>query len=157
MAYYQYPYSPTYFGNPFQQMPIQQPQQAVQTPNVQPQYTQNYAPTVSASSLIWVKGRMDADAYPVAPNGAVALWDQENPCVYLKKADASGKPTITVYDLVERVDKPVPQEQSFASVADLAAFKGDIDAMKAEIERMRSDLYGIAGKRSKAAKEVADE
>lgn len=157
MAYNYYPYQPNYFGSPYQQMPMQQPQQAVQPQAVQPQYTPSYATAVGASSLIWVKGRADADAYPVAPNGAVALWDSDNPCVYLKKADASGKPTITVYDLVERMDKPVRQEQNFASASDLAAFKGDIDAMKAEIKRMQGDLYGIAGKRSKAAKEVAEE
>lgn len=151
MAYYQYPYSPNYFSPQYQQMPVQQPQQPVQ-----PQYTPNYN-TVGASSIIWVKGRIDADAYPVAPNGAVALWDSENPCVYLKKADASGKPTITVYDLVERTDKPVQKEQPYALKDDLAAFRGDIDGMKAEIKRMQGDLYGIAGKRGKASKEGADE
>ena len=39
----------------------------------------------------------------VAPNAAVALWDSTAPTVYLKQADASGKPTLKVYDLVERL------------------------------------------------------
>lgn len=157
MAYPYYPYSPNYFSSPYQQLPMQQPQQAMQTPSVQPQmpYSTSFSASSGASSLIWVKGRNEADAYPVAPNGAVALWDMENPCIYLKKADPSGKPTITVYDLVERTDKPIQTEQPvYASKDDLAAFRGDLDGMKNEIKRMQDDLYGLAGKRGKNAKEV---
>lgn len=43
MAYNYYPYQPNYFGSPYQQMPMQQPQQAVQPQTVQPQYTPSYA------------------------------------------------------------------------------------------------------------------
>lgn len=158
MAYPYYPYSPNYFSNPYPQV------QQQQTQPIQPQQPMQYTPAPtyswsnsSASSLVWVKGRMEADAYPVAPNGAVALWDQENPCVYLKKADASGKPTITVYDLVERVDKPIRPEQSYASKEDYNAVRGDLDSIKAEIKRMQGDLYGIAGKRKSSAKEQSEE
>ena len=31
--------------------------------------------------------------YLVAPNSAVALWDSNSPTIYLKQADASGKPS----------------------------------------------------------------
>lgn len=141
MAYYQYPYSPTYFTAPYPQAQPQIPVQQ-QTP-----YSSNYTANSNTSSLIWVKGRMEADAYPVAPNGAVALWDQENPCIYLKKADASGKPSLVVYDLVERADKPSAPEAEFASKVDLEDAKADLESIKTEIKQMRNDLYGIAGKR----------
>lgn len=61
------------------------------------------------NGMIWVSGRQEADGYLIAPNSAVALWDQNNPVVYLRKADSTGKPSTVVYDLVERTDNPPTQ------------------------------------------------
>lgn len=61
------------------------------------------------NGMIWVSGRQEADSYLIAPNSAVALWDQNNPVVYLRKADSTGKPSTVVYDLVERTDNPPVQ------------------------------------------------
>ena len=58
-----------------------------------------------------MSGEAEAMAYLVAPNSAVALWDSNAPTIYLKQADASGKPSIKVYDLVERTQKPVQASQ----------------------------------------------
>lgn len=77
-------------GAQYQPMPQQMPQ-------VQPQQAQ-----VSGQSMVWVNGEQEAMGYLVAPNSAVALWDSNAPTIYLKQADASGKPSIKVYDLVER-------------------------------------------------------
>lgn len=52
--------------------------------------------------------RQAAFEYPVAPNSAVALWDSTAPVIYLKQADASGKPTTKIYDLVERTATAAP-------------------------------------------------
>ena len=52
----------------------------------------------------WVSGEQEARGYLIAPNSAVALWDSTAPTVYLKQADASGKPTLKIYDLVERTE-----------------------------------------------------
>ena len=60
--------------------------------------------------IIWVSGKGEADGYLVAPNSAVALWDANNPVIYLRKADSTGKPSTVVYDLVERTDNPAPQQ-----------------------------------------------
>lgn len=76
-------------GAQFQPMPQQMPQ-------AQPQQAQ-----ASGQSMVWVSGEAEAMAYLVAPNSAVALWDSNSPTIYLKQADASGKPSIKVYDLVE--------------------------------------------------------
>lgn len=54
------------------------------------------------NGIIWVGSKMEADNYLVAPNSAVALWDMNNPVVYLRQADSTGKPATKVYDLVER-------------------------------------------------------
>lgn len=59
------------------------------------------------NSVQWVSSEMEARNYLVAPNSAVALWDSSAPRVYLKQADASGKPMFKGYDLIERVDAPV--------------------------------------------------
>ena len=56
-----------------------------------------------------MSGEAEAMAYLVAPNSAVALWDSNAPTIYLKQAD--GKPSIKVYDLVERTQKPVQASQ----------------------------------------------
>lgn len=82
-----------------------------------PQYQQNgqtniqipaQQQQINNSGMIWVSGEMEAKEFPVAPNTAVTLWDSNNPVVYLKKADASGKPTTETYDLVRR-DSSVQQ------------------------------------------------
>ena len=58
--------------------------------------------------MIWVNGEQEAMSYLVAPNSAVALWDSTAPVIYLKQADASGKPSIKIYDLVERTASRTP-------------------------------------------------
>ena len=146
MAYNNY-FPATY--QPYQQsyyQPVQQVQQPVQQ-------------TPQPSSLIWVGSYAEAQMYPVAPNAALALWDSSSPAIYLKQADASGRPTLKTYDLVERAEAPVPQEDkvsAYATKDDLATFKAALDALKGDIETMRGDIYGIAGKR-KATKKAEDD
>lgn len=166
-----YPYFPQYNYNPYsyQQMaqPVQQPQM-MQTPQTPTQPTQNM---VSPASLIWVSSDRDAAMYPTAPNNAVALWNQNEPVVYLKQADASGKPTMKTYDLVERPEQPVDGSKSesgkdtpYAMKEDVAAlagivkgFDGMIASMKGDIEKMSGDLYGIAGKKKSTKKAESEE
>ena len=111
--------------------------------------------------------------YPVAPNNAVTLWNQTEPVVYLKQADATGKPTLKTYDLVERVQTvPVASDGKdgksieYATKSDLTAVVGVvkgfddlIGTLKSDIETMKSDMYGIAGKKKsvKKAERVIDE
>ena len=70
--------------------------------------------------IIWVSGKAEADGYLVAPNSAVALWDANNPVIYLRKADSTGKPATVVYDLEERTDNPAPRQA--APQVDLSQF-----------------------------------
>ncbi len=80
--------------NQMQQSMMQQPMQtSAQPPNPVPN---------QQNGIIWVGSKMEADNYLVAPNSAVALWDMNNPVVYLRQADSTGKPATKVYDLVER-------------------------------------------------------
>lgn len=133
MPYPYYPYQPNYFQPPmpdqlaqlrqnqFQQM--QQPQQ------FQPQ--QNPA----TPSIVWVQSEQEALNYLVAPNSAVTLWDSNAPVVYLKQADASGKPSMKVYDLVERTQRPAQATQApaveYAPLSRLEALEARINELAA--------------------------
>lgn len=108
------------------QQPLQQPpmQQPVQQP-----------------SIVWVPNEQAAREYLVAPNSAVTLWDSSAPVVYLKQADASGKPTLTTYDLVERTQRPVQAQQvpsvEYAPLSRLEALEARLDALVAVKEPSR--------------------
>lgn len=124
MAYY-YPQNPYLY-------PIQQPiQQPVQQQN----------------GIIWVSGDAEAEAYPIAPNNAVRLWHSSQPIVYFKTADASGRPTLKAYDLVERAqsvsDSSFTQQgkvMDYATKSDLAALSQAIDTLKGEVKAVRKEI-----------------
>ena len=145
MAYYPqyypqqpYPYQPTMMDN-LAQLRAGQYQQPVppQTPQPMPQQ--------SGQSMVWVSGQAEAMSNLVAPNSAVALWDSNAPTIYLKQADASGKPSIKIYDLVERGNtaqtvQEVPQTPPvrYATQDDLEALAARVDALSTkEITQVR--------------------
>lgn len=155
-------YQPQYQTyQPMYNPPMIQPQ----TQTVQPQTQTNTPPT----SIMWVNNEREAAMYPIAPNTAVALWDESSPVVYLKQADASGKPTMKTFDLVERTaaisETSAPSEKSIDyatkdDVRTLAAaidgMSGAFDAIRGEVENMKGDLYGIAGKKKPTKKEETE-
>lgn len=101
MMFGQQPYvyqQPIYNQPPMMQDPMMRPQYqpTPQYPTPQPQPQQS-----GGQSIIWVPNEKAANEFIVAPNNAVTLWDMNAPVVYVKKADASGKPTMTTYDLVD--------------------------------------------------------
>lgn len=69
---------------------------------------------IAQGGVQWVSGEQDARNWMIAPNSAVALWDSTAPTVYLKQADASGKPSLKIYDLVERIVTPAAPSQNQA-------------------------------------------
>ena len=94
--YYQNPYYPQPMPDNLMQMRQQQMMQPAPPP-----VPQN---PVATGGVQWVSSEQEARGYLIAPNSAVALWDSTAPTVYLKQADASGKPTLKIYDLVERTE-----------------------------------------------------
>lgn len=107
----------------------------------QPQYQQVQQPVQqqSNSAILWVRNANEAAMYPVSPNNAVVLWDSGSPVIYLKQADASGKPSMKTFDLVERAE-PVPEKeaQDYATKAELGALAGvvrDIDGVIASLRK----------------------
>jgi hypothetical protein len=127
--YYQNPYYPQPMPDNLMQMRQQQMMQPAPPP-----VPQN---PVATGGVQWVSSEQEARGYLIAPNSAVALWDSSAPTVYLKQSDASGKPTLKIYDLVERAETPrtAPQEKSVEFVTRkefdaLAALVGELKGKK---------------------------
>ena len=139
MPYYQNPYQSPYqapvpdqlaqFRQPYQ--PFQQPAQQVM-PQMQPPQQQQMV----GQSIIWVQNEQEAYNYLVAPNSAAALWDSNSPVVYLKQADASGKPAMKIYDLVERTaQRPQAAQQpapDYVTRQEFEALQARIEALTAQ-------------------------
>ena len=85
---------------PYQYMPGYQPYYQPPMADQLTQLRQSYQPmqqpqqAPASPSIVWVQSEMEAANYLVAPNSAVTLWDSNSPVVYLKQADASGKPSM---------------------------------------------------------------
>ncbi len=122
-----------YYGNPYMP-PMQDNLAQLRQQQMQaiPPMPQNPLPQ---SGVQWVSGEQEARSWMVAPNAAVALWDSTAPTVYLKQADASGKPTLKVYDLVERLAS-APDTQK-ATSAEYVTRK-EFDALAALVSEMKS-------------------
>lgn len=91
------PYFPTSY-NPFQQVAMQQYQQAIQ-----PQQQ-------SSGGLLWVQGIEGAKSHSVGPGQSALLMDSESNSFFIKSADTSGMPLpLRIFDYKERTVQPAPQ------------------------------------------------
>lgn len=128
-----YPYYGTYMPNFY-------PGSYQQTPPPVQQTTQQYqTPLTNQNGIIWVPNEQAANDYLVAPNSAVTLWNSNAPVVYLKQADASGKPSMKVYDLVERTQRPVQVPTvEYAPLSRLEALEARLNEMVAVKEAPRT-------------------
>ena len=129
------PNYPYYGYQPYQ--PYQPPMadQLMQLRQSQFQPNMQQVPQQQAPSIVWVQNEMEAANYLVAPNSAVTLWDSNAPVVYLKQADASGKPSMKIYDLVERTQRPVQAAQApaveYAPLSRLEALEARLNELAA--------------------------
>lgn len=120
MAFGNYNYNPyinPYMGGynaPQMQMP----------PQAQPQ-----------NGFVWVDGIEEANNFYVAPNSAVQLWDKNLPCIYKKSADSTGKPTMQIFDLVERVPAPPVQ-----TAGDIYVGNKDFEALAERVSKLEKML-----------------
>ena len=119
------PYNAPYGGQQMQQQmyqpQMQQPSQGAQQPS---------------NGFVWVNDINEATNYLVAPNSAVQLWDKNSPCVYLKSADSTGKPTMQIFDLVERKQQTQTAAQSaeadFVKRSEFDELRKAVDALTAK-------------------------
>ena len=137
--YYQNPYYPQPMPDNLMQMRQQQMMQPAPPP-----VPQN---PVATGGVQWVSSEQEARGYLIAPNSAVALWDSTAPTVYLKQADASGKPTLKIYDLVERAETPRTASQE----------KGVEFVTREEFDRLAALVGEIKGKKKRKVEEYEDD
>lgn len=128
-----------YYGNPYYPPPMQDNLAQLRQPMMQSPQNMQSAPMqnpVAQNGVQWVNGEMEARNWMIAPNSAVALWDSMSPTVYLKQADASGKPSLKIYDLVERAATPPNALQN--QVTDYVTRK-EFDALAAAVGKLRGE------------------
>ena len=137
--YYQNPYYPQPMPDNLMQMRQQQMMQPAPPP-----VPQN---PVATGGVQWVSSEQEARGYLLAPNSAVALWDSTAPTVYLKQSDASGKPTLKIYDLVERAETPrtAPKGESVEFVT------------REEFDRLAALVGELKGKKKRKVEEDEDD
>ena len=161
--YFPVTYQPYYYQPAQQVQPVIQPQQQTQ-PVYQPQQTLQ-------NGIIWVSGEQEASMYPIAPNNAVALWEKTGKTIYLKSADATGKPTVKIYDLIERSemssdgvsasDGKLPdyatKDELGAVLSAIKGYEDMVGSIKSDVDTIKTDMYGIAGKKKPVRKAAADD
>ena len=120
--YFPQGYQPAYYPQ------MQQPQMQVQ-PQAQP-----------STDIKWVQGEAGAKSYMVAPNTSVTLWDSETHTIYIKSANASGMPSMTIIDYTIRNEaspgKAVLAESDFAKQSDVDYLKKEIESLRAKFGEM---------------------
>ncbi len=141
------PYFNPYYPQPMQDNLAQLRQQQMQTmPPQIPQIPPVQNP-VAQGGVQWVAGRPEAENWLIAPNSAIALWDSTAPVVYLKQADASGKPTLKVYDLVERL----------ANAPEAKKDPGAEYVTRAELDKLAAIVAEIKAKKKRKVEEDEDD
>lgn len=126
-----YPYN-NYYQPYYQPMPDQlaQLRSYQQQNNLQP--TQMSA---SNDERIWVSNRNAAEAYLVAPNGFVRLWDSSRNLYYEKRADASGRPYMETFEYKRISDNQpnqdiVPEDSKNDYAEQIKALESRISALE---------------------------
>ncbi len=112
-------YPQSYFqGAPGYSQPMQQP-----TAPAQP-------PQVTQDDRIWVASESAAEAFLVAANGFVRLWDSNKPIFYEKRADMNGRPMpLVAYEYKIR-DASTGQE------AVISGFEQRLSAVEEKLRKM---------------------
>lgn len=118
--------------------------------NNQMQNTPNVAQSQQNNDMIWVLNKNEADAYPVAPNCTVTLWDKSEPVIYLKSMSVNGIPSMRIIDYNERTEtaqkssvKPLDEKGiNYVTKDEITAINGKIDDLTARcdvLEQLRNE------------------
>lgn len=109
-------------------------------------YGTNYNQQPTTDERIWVQNQTSAEAYLVAPNSFVRLWDSSLPRYYEKRADATGRPyPLEVYEYSR-----VAQNES------LTGGKGNIDYTD-EIKRLNERISALEKELKNVSKSNAND
>lgn len=143
MAYPQYsvPYQPYMGAVPDQLTQYKQQYQQTQYPP----YSQQGQQPVNGNDQLWVASEAQAEAYLVAPNGFVRLWDSNKPCFYEKRCDPTGKPLpMIIYDYNIRGTTPQqevhPQSATVNTSVDYESRFNDLEKRIAALEASKPKM-----------------
>ena len=84
---------------------------------------------------IWVQNQMAAEAYLVAPNGFVRLWDASKPVFYEKRADVTGRPM--PLDVYKYEKTSIQANLSDNSTID---YRNELDGLMRRVEALEKGL-----------------
>lgn len=124
--------------NPYNMMyPFQQP--VVREP-VAPQGAMP-APMAQNDPMIWVQGEEEMKSYRVAPNATVPLWDSEKQTIYLKSADAMGRPSVEYLDYtIREKSKPVPNDgQTYVTKDEFDKLNSQLSDISNQLKQLRTN------------------
>lgn len=85
----------------------------------------------SSDERIWVQGKNAAEAYLVAANGFVRLWDSNGQVFYEKRADASGRPYMEAYEY-KRIGAELPKTET-ESKSSMNDYMQEINSLKSRL------------------------
>lgn len=92
--------------------------------NMFPQQT----PAPMVDERIWVTSQQAAEAYLVAANSFVRLWDSSQPRFYEKSADCTGRPmTMKVYEYKEVSPMQQMQTSGFVTTDEFIEFRNKVN------------------------------
>lgn len=99
---------------------------------------QGFGQQQNSDERIWVQGKNAAEAYLVAANGFVRLWDSNGQVFYEKRADASGRPCMETYEYKRLgAEPPKTEAENKSNVND---YSKEIDSLKARLAALEKRL-----------------
>lgn len=87
---------------------------------------------------VWVPNREAADAYLMAPNSFVRLWNSSAPEFYEKRTDASGRPYTETFEY-KRKEQPLPQNVSKENEQRESALAEKIDGIEKRLAALEGE------------------
>ena len=108
-------------------------------PNNPMQSYQNLITPMMPQGIIWVKGKNEAQSYPIARGTSMPIFDQESDCFYIKTVDVYGntQPIRTFkYEEVKATEETAANAS--ISVEDFNSLKNELAEMKEELKKALS-------------------
>ena len=131
---------PYYYGNGYYNPYTQDQMQQLRNQ----QMVSAQMPIQSQDDKIFVQGELAAQAYLVAPGSFVRLWDSTQNVFYDKRADASGRPYMEVYDFKKRDNLTTQVNTEHIPTVN---YDEKINALSKEIETLKGKIEEIDRKK----------
>ena len=118
-----------------------------QQPQAQTAYQQQQQPTQMNNSMVWVQGEAGAKAYVLPNNTTLPLWDSEAQVIYIKSVDASGKPSMTILDYVDR-NAPVQEETKpeYVTMEQFDSLNNNYSSIAGQINDLNGHIQDLENK-----------